>query len=1070
MSDLAERDRRCTFPSDRIGPDWVHDPATFQESAALNSLSDALVDAGAPLRQVVINLRVRCEHEPSSPGREWTRLLSRLKGSLNRSGALAPTTPHPPTIPFQVAVTPFVVDFESRLAQHEIWRSLPSLVCEQITNTLAAQLSRIASMTLYCELRDSLNKKSIDAASFREFNSGLLAGGWIDLCHKYPVLLRLLTNKADAYENAVCECLERLTRDRDVLAANELVSDDAVLTEFRFGQGDTHNEGRSVVRLVFSNGEELFYKPKPLANDRWFFDELGLTLRALEVPIGKLRIIDRQDYGWVQSVASLPRTHDGRVSEKGMGRLLAVAWLLNVTDLHYENLLVRNGQFFPIDLETILSVSPIFEEDSGSEWRRWSVLSTDMLRARFGSEGAKTDISGFFAEGFSSPFPYYSFANDADGIARLHIAKPTDPAATQSNEHAGPATDRPAIGSMANAFENAAIELRKPLLTHLKSAPKSLTSRLVIRPTLFYERLLQRVLMPRFLRDATEFSIELHRLHSGLSNLERTQRQAVQGIIGSEITQLQRGDIPYFSYSPHSSQIFADGEPIAGASLPENGLSMALGKVQHFDRGDVAEQVRLIDASTSLASYQWDEKNRRKRRSEIGVVHSSDPAAVKAKIGPFCQTISLAILDAYLRLPNGRTRWIGHTGDAAGKSLIPLVTDDSYFGGYWGIVVFLERAARKGRSAGLPVTQLTKFLEDEAALRSAGVGYNPAAQSVLGIDGAAGELLAVSRLLDENADRWGFLKAKGNQILKTLPERLDRKHDVSDYVAGEAGLVLSLLRFHSQTEHSNSAIATLLEKATARLLKSGRHCVATGGIYWPSPLGTNGLLGFAHGNAGYLAAMAQVISACEDGEVSLPQHHLEQCYKAIDKGLHFEYQSRRERLWPDLRDNLPRGTSCNLSWCHGLAGIGLSKLAILQTNGFCSDQKLVEDIREIAGSILRQEGGSVFDTACCGAGGEWIFLARCAEVLGDDKLVPWETVAKAMQRIQQGCGFRGFMGQTTQFGLSPSLFQGAAGVADSIMAMDEAAKTDLYGLVFKAPSGPDQADALKQRSLHEIHA
>ncbi len=1056
MTALADFDRRCTFLSDRLGAGWTDGVLQSSDAAHIDAIEETLSYDDSRSGEITTRLRAMAARVPAEPGLEWAALTARLQISLDALAFSTQRVGISVDVPFAQALTPFVEDFHRGLENCDLWLSQENKVRAQITDGLVFQLSRIASMVLHCELSDKCSPKSVELQQFEEFTSSLLAGGWLDLCRDYPVLLRLLTTKIDTFQHAVIECLVRLQNDRSIIENAGLLTDLTKLIGFSFGRGETHNCGRSVIHLTFSNGEELFYKPKALANDHWFFAHVVPTLRRVGVPIGELCVVDCGSYGWVESVRGSPGALNRGASETAKGRLLALAWALNATDLHFENLLVVDGLFFPIDLETILGASPISEEDGDENWRRWTVLSTDMLQARFGSEGRKSDVSGFSAKSFVTPFPHFSFINDYNGIPRLRIAKPTDP--DVEARRSGAVSDNISTSELTDAFVSSVQDLRAPLLSALQAAPPELESRLVIRPTLFYERLFQRLLMPRFLRDATTFSIELSRLHSGLSKLNPNKREEIKNIVNSEIEQIQKGDIPHFTYFADRLEVFTNRSRISGVSLEATGIEVATAKLSKFKDSDIAEQVRLIEASAGLASHHWNEKNR-KGTAHVGQFKpGADHAGFSKKVDEFALALAVDIVSAHHKLPNGRTRWIGHIGDAAGKSLIPVVTDDSYFGGYWGIVVFLERASTRNIANIEAATCLQEFLKNEAEARRKGSGYNPGIQSVVGIDGTAGYLLAVSRLLDTNPQRWGFLLASAEQLVVDLPARLGMQQGALDYIGGDAGLVLSLLRIKHHLKLSENLVPSVIQMCIHRLLASAKRSDSLG-LHWPSPLGANGLLGFAHGNAGYLAALAQLITDYERGNIALSQENVECCYEMIADGMRFEHQLCSTRFWPDLRDTLPSGTPANTSWCHGLAGIGLAKLAILQTSRFNSDVMLRREVRELATAVKDQNGANVFDTACCGSGGEWIFLARSAALLDDGEMKPSDIVLEALDRIQQVRGYRGFMGQRSRFDLSPSLFQGAAGVGEAVMAIEEFTMTDLYGLKFYREESQVRVDA-----------
>jgi lantibiotic modifying enzyme len=141
-----------------------------------------------------------------------------------------------------------------------------------------------------------------------------------------------------------------------------------------------------------------------------------------------------------------------------------------------------------------------------------------------------------------------------------------------------------------------------------------------------------------------------------------------------------------------------------------------------------------------------------------------------------------------------------------------------------------------------------------------------------------------------------------------------------DLISGTAGIVLALLAAHAET-----GAARLLDQA----LELGRELAASArrrpwGWAWPSG-GANepGLCGLAHGASGIAWALAELDAVTGSGEFE----------PAIGEALRYErsWFDRRRSNWPDLRSDMPTvgpGRPFAAAWCHGAAGIGLTRLRL----------------------------------------------------------------------------------------------------------------------------------------------
>jgi class II lanthipeptide synthase len=183
------------------------------------------------------------------------------------------------------------------------------------------------------------------------------------------------------------ELLARLALDRRAIEAGGEV------VEVRSGLSDPHDGGRTVALVRFESGLRVVYKPRPLGLEAafhrfvtWWNRQAGRP--ALFAP----RVLDRGDYGWMEFVA-----HEGCADREAAGRyweragaLIALAGLLDATDLHCGNVIAQGEQPVLVDLETLLHPRWPGEERS--------LLDTGLVPTWIhGPDGGSYDVSGFGA-------------------------------------------------------------------------------------------------------------------------------------------------------------------------------------------------------------------------------------------------------------------------------------------------------------------------------------------------------------------------------------------------------------------------------------------------------------------------------------------------------------------------------------------------------------------------------------------------------------------------------------------------------------------------------------------------
>ncbi|HTH65616.1 MAG TPA: DUF4135 domain-containing protein [Gemmatimonadales bacterium] len=190
------------------------------------------------------------------------------------------------------------------------------------------------------------------------------------------------------------ELFRRLARDRHEIEASLGGGRPAGrVREVQSGFSDPHDGGRTVAVVRFASGLRVVYKPRPVGLEAaferllqwWNRSAAGLELLAP-------RVVRRRGYGWMEFVAHQPcpdRSAAGRYYERA-GALIALAGLLDATDLHCGNVIAHGEYPVIVDLETLLQP-------------RWpgetrSLLATGLVPSWIrGPDGGSYDVSGFGA-------------------------------------------------------------------------------------------------------------------------------------------------------------------------------------------------------------------------------------------------------------------------------------------------------------------------------------------------------------------------------------------------------------------------------------------------------------------------------------------------------------------------------------------------------------------------------------------------------------------------------------------------------------------------------------------------
>jgi hypothetical protein len=234
-------------------------------------------------------------------------------------------------------------------------------------------------------------------------------------------------------------------------------------------------------------------------------------------------------------------------------------------------------------------------------------------------------------------------------------------------------------------------------------------------------------------------------------------------------------------------------------------------------------------------------------------------------------------------------------------------------------------------------------------------------------------------------------------MAKPCKDALEGSPGVDDLINGNSGTLLGLLHLHAAT--GEKWILESIDCFIRRLVDRANHGPA--GLYWDrSPQQINGLCGFSHGAAGI-------------GFVFLELGHYfqnEAFYTIARQAFLYEgyffNQAKEYNNWPDLRRGIytdddyrehqkvflegdlnffTTGSDMN-AWCHGAAGIGLSRVRAFQLlkNPVYKNEVQIAVDKTILTDIKSPKPNPLF-ILCHGSGGNADLFIYAYQILRDKK-------------------------------------------------------------------------------------
>ena len=932
-------------------------------------------------------------------------------------------------------------------AETLLWSGLDKTICASLAESassdlrqeLLRELSELCAPAFYerfasVRIKTAQAAVSDEASQYLTFVAGMKAGGLRRLFDDKPVLLRLIAVVTRQWVTASRELVSRLDRDRALLERQLLGG--AAAGKVHGIQGDIsdpHNGGRSVHVLTFESGARVVYKPKDLRLDvAWY----GLIARLNEasppIDLRPVRAIACDGYGWTEYIA-----HTGCHDRDGCTRFFrrSGAWLalfhcFAATDMHHENVIAAGDQPVPVDFEMVLQASGDEYKTETPEAMAFeavldelgnSVLMVGLLPSYTRSPENEVLAAGGLISDWS-PSKRRVMWRDLNSDAMRPMREPKKSGATPNLPHIDGRYARFSehLDDFVRGFEDYATFLLErigtddPNTAGLLEGFDTVLIRRVLRQTRFYYLLLQRLRKHKSMDDGVGWSAQADFI-ARLANWDR-DADPLWPLQRAERSALLALNVPHFVSEGDGNEI-ADSTGTLAMTPALSGVARARARMQSLDGHKIAWQSEIIRESSAYLSRAVGT-----RTSPTGLwslatqAETLGPAACTGEADEIaCQLSRVAIRRGTA------AAWIGL--DWLGESDVSqfVLMGPELYNGVSGIGVFLAaHAAVTGSQASAElavagVAHLRKNINGRNAARfarSLGVG------AVTGLASVIYGLAVMSKCLGD-----GSLLVDAQTAAGLLTDDLIATDTLLDVVGGSAGAILGLMRLHRET-----ACGYALERATrcAEHLLGHHRIGAEGTRMWRIPgFGPRALTGMSHGAAGFAYALASLSAATGREDFAA----------AASECLAFEDASYDpERMnWPDLRGKGEPQWACQ--WCHGAAGIGLARVAMVKyaarAAGGPESNSITTDIENAVAGVERDWPGRL-DTLCCGtlSGIELLREAAAALRRNDLRNLATRRLSTVVAAATRSGDYR-WNGGSRRFNLG--LFRGLSGVGYTLL-------------------------------------
>lgn len=299
--------------------------------------------------------------------------------------------------------------------------------------------------------------------------------------------------------------------------------------------------------------------------------------------------------------------------------------------------------------------------------------------------------------------------------------------------------------------------------------------------------------------------------------------------------------------------------------------------------------------------------------------------------------------------------------------------------------------------------------------------------------GRMGVSFAFLRLYNVTGNNHYLEEAK--KIARPCTNLLKHEESVADLINGISGTLLGLLHLHSKTQEA--WILETIDIFVTQLIHHVHH--SWNGLYWDrNSMQIDGLCGFSHGAAGVgyvfleLAHYFQNDAFCWMAEQAFSYEsnyydEFNKNWKDLRKGIwnSEDYEEHREAYLSEDIGFFTQWRDMN-AWCHGAAGIGLSRMrAIKMLNNLVYKNEVKTAIEK---TILTSLDSNYFGL-CHGAGGNAELFIEAYKAFGEEKYLSHaEKIALNVLNYQKGNSpyITGYPDKSTLE--DNSLFNGIAGI------------------------------------------